>query len=222
MIIAHEFFDTLPVHQFVKNDEGSWREILVDILPEDDERLRFVLARNETPALSLIRPQEETRSALEISPDSLLLTNQLSSRISEDGGACLIVDYGHNGDSQNGLSLRAFRRHALLENALVSPGHADVTANVDYSQLRAQCPPDRTLTFGPVRQCEVLEALGMRLRKERLQEASNETVAAIIEENYETLTHPDKMGNKFKFFSIFPKTMEDILKKYPPIGFHMK
>ena len=33
------------------------------------------------------------------------------------------------------------------------------------------------------------------------------------------LTSPDKMGERFKFVSMFPNTMADIHQKYPPVGF---
>ena len=29
--LAHEFFDALPIHKFVKSLEGEWREVLIDI-----------------------------------------------------------------------------------------------------------------------------------------------------------------------------------------------
>ncbi|XP_040577121.1 protein arginine methyltransferase NDUFAF7, mitochondrial [Lepeophtheirus salmonis] len=216
MFIAHEYLDALPIHQFVKNEDNEWREVLIDVSPENDDQLRFIKARNKTPAISYLS-ENESRDAIEVCSDARTFAKDLSNRVAEDGGMGLIIDYGHNGDKE--LTLRAFKKHTLLENALQLPGLADVTADVDFRQLKEYCCKEKTITFGPVRQSEVLEALGIRIRMEKLASSSNEKAASIIEENYKTLTDSDKMGDKFKFFSIFPRTMEEILRQYPPVGF---
>ena len=54
MYIAHEFFDALPAHQFVKTERG-WCERLVDIAgPDSAQHLRLVLSPGATPATSLL------------------------------------------------------------------------------------------------------------------------------------------------------------------------
>ena len=57
IVVANEFFDALPVHQFQKTDRG-WSEVLVDVA--DDVgllHLRNVLAPGPTPASRLLLPQ---------------------------------------------------------------------------------------------------------------------------------------------------------------------
>lgn len=50
IILAHEFFDALPVHQFKYTPRG-WREILVDIdVGEGAHHFKYVLAPEHTPA----------------------------------------------------------------------------------------------------------------------------------------------------------------------------
>jgi len=36
---------------------------------------------------------------------------------------------------------------------------------------------------------------------------------------YKTITDPEGMGGKFKFFAIFPAVYRSILEKYPAAGF---
>ena len=77
----------------------------------------------------------EDRDSLEISPSAWNIISHLQTRIVEDGGAGLIADYGHQGD--DGDTLRAFARHKQV-HPLQLPGTADITADVDFSLLRAQ------------------------------------------------------------------------------------
>ena len=41
----------------------------------------------------------------------------------------------------------------------------------------------------------------------------------ILRDSLLTLTSPEKMGQRFKFVSLFPATMAEIHQKYPPVGF---
>ncbi|KAK4056623.1 hypothetical protein OIO90_002471 [Microbotryomycetes sp. JL221] len=56
VVIAHEFFDALPIHIFEHTDKG-WREVLVDISDPKaigaKDPLRLVLSRGPTPASTL-------------------------------------------------------------------------------------------------------------------------------------------------------------------------
>lgn len=57
MVMAHEFFDALPIHKLTKTNDG-WREILIDINSEalgksDEEQLRYIISRGPTPASQL-------------------------------------------------------------------------------------------------------------------------------------------------------------------------
>src|SRR3546814_10814549 len=108
LIVANEFFDALPIHQLVATKTG-WRERLVTV--EED---RFV------PAAGSPRPgksvPERLRHAtpgsiLETSPASVAVVRELARRIAAQGGAALIVDYGHE---RTGLgdTLQAVERHA--------------------------------------------------------------------------------------------------------------
>lgn len=75
----------------------------------------------------------ENREHVEVSIDSIILTKDISKRITEDGGLALITDYGHDGNAKD--SFRAFKKHEL-HDPLTDPGSADLTADVDFSSLK--------------------------------------------------------------------------------------
>lgn len=102
IILAHEFFDALPIHK-LQRDGDVWKEILIDIDPNDKEKFRYVLSRNETPFSKLynqMNPQEKRRH-VEVSPDTELIATHIAERLESYGGFGLIMDYGHLGEKED-------------------------------------------------------------------------------------------------------------------------
>lgn len=107
IILAHEFFDALPIHKLQK-DENCWKEILIDIDTTDEKKFRYVLSRNETPISKLfsqLRPDEK-RNHVEISPLSDLIACNIAIRLERDGGFGLVMDYGHFGEKEDTFRVR--------------------------------------------------------------------------------------------------------------------
>lgn len=209
--IAHEFLDALPVHKFQKTDVG-WREVLVDI---DDSRspedLRFVLSAGATPASTVLIKKDEKRNHLEVSPQSGIVMQELSDRISTDGGMGLVVDYGHCGEKED--TLRAFQGHKL-HDILKNPGSADVTADVDFNYLK-EVAGDQVLTFGPVPQGQFLQMLGIQTRLKMLLRQATSKQQSDLVSGYRMLVDPAEMGERFKMLAIFPQRKDD----HRPAGF---
>ena len=213
--LAHEFFDALPIHKFVKTKDGHWREILIDI-DEQNNKLRFVQANFPTPALHAINfDSNSTKNALEVSPKAGVIIQHISDRIDKFGGGALIADYGEKFASED--SFRAFKKHKL-HDVLEDPGCADLTADVDFSYICRQCS-EHTMFYGPVTQSKFLKAMGIEIRYKKLTETAGSIDNKDLDLAYKSLTDQDKMGKRFKFCSIFPKTMLPIHQKYPPAGF---
>ncbi|XP_037073547.1 protein arginine methyltransferase NDUFAF7 homolog, mitochondrial-like [Pollicipes pollicipes] len=212
LVVANEFFDALPVHQFRRTDAG-WREVLVDLAEDEPHRLRFVLARGRTPACLYIDEEAAAgRDELEVCPRAGLLTSHLAARLAQDGGAALICDYGHTGD--RGDTLRAFRKHKCVE-PLLAPGSADITCDVDFAALARAAGPE-VLKFGPVSQRQFLAEMGLATRLERLLTSCPER-ADQLRAAYSMLT--GDMGERFKMWALLPATAAPILRWHPPAGF---
>ncbi|XP_065568547.1 protein arginine methyltransferase NDUFAF7 homolog, mitochondrial-like isoform X1 [Artemia franciscana] len=219
IFLAHEFFDALPVHKFVKNEKG-WREILVDFDREGDQ-FRFVVSRSSTPALKIYSkflPASSLKEA-EISPQSILIARDIARRIHEEGGIALITDYGHNGTK--GDTFRGFRNHQL-HDPLVDPGTADLTVDVDFSLIKKAVSEETdtsVLVYGPITQARFLSGLGIEQRLQRLLQNSSAEVSKDLISGYRMLTERDQMGERFKLLAFFPKVLQDHLTKFPPVSF---
>src|SRR5437763_14825328 len=93
-------------------------------------------------------------------PDSEMM--KIATRLRDDGGAALIVDYGHL-RSDAGDTFQATARHSFAD-PLKNPGQADVTAHVDFQALARAAEDLGARVHGPAPQGEFLKRLGIEAR----------------------------------------------------------
>lgn len=192
IVIANEFFDALPVRQYVFTERG-WCERLVGL--DADERLSFGLSPRPEPSLIFDgRPDD----VFEVPEAGLMVAHELGRRLASDGGAALIIDYGYEGPLA-GDTLQAVRGHRFAD-PLEEPGEADLTAHVDFARLAAAAAGEGVNAFGPVPQGAFLRSLGIEARAASLKARANPMQAADIDSAVQRLagTGPGKMGNLFK------------------------
>lgn len=197
IFLAHEFFDALPIHKFQRTENG-WREVLVDIDPENPGKLRFVVSHRPTLASSTLIQKDESRRHVEVCAEAGVIVQKLASRIAEDGGAALIVDYGHDGTKTD--TFRGFKGHQI-HDVLEAPGLADLTADVDFSYLRKMAG-DQVICLGPITQRSFLKNMGIDSRMQVLLSSNDPSIRAQLIHSYDMLINPEKMGERFQFFSV--------------------
>lgn len=181
-LIANEFFDALPIEQWVGKDE---RRIV-----EEGNHLQF---------------QPEGGEIVERSPASVEVMKQLAAIIAQQGGAALVVDYGYMGGS-HGDSLQAVRQHrthAVLE----APGEADLTAHVDFDALAQAAREAGAEPHGAIPQGKFLLQIGASQRLMRLCEAASEAQRQDLMSGFERLIAPDQMGELFKVLAVLPSNI---------------
>jgi len=196
-LIANEFFDVLPVHQFVRL-RGRWHERTVSA---DGDALMFTATPDPVPAPFI--PAElgnaPDGSVFETSPPSQALAQEIGRRVARNGSVALILDYGH-ATSGLGDTFQAVKAHRYAD-PLAQPGEADLTAHVDFAALAAAARAERARVSGPIAQGAFLEALGIDARAERLKSAAPEE-AAEIDAAIDRLTGQEQMGTLFKVMAI--------------------
>jgi len=201
IVIANEFFDALPVRQFVRAP-GGWHERLVDAAPQG-EGFRFVLAQERTPAAALIPPTLHAApegTLVEISPAALRIAADLGRRVRRQGGAALLVDFGRS-ERAPGATLQAVRGHRHAD-VLDRPGAADLAAHVDFAGIAQAAAEAGASVHGPVTQGAFLSALGIGARAEALRAGATREQAADLDAALHRLTAPDSMGHLFKVLAI--------------------
>ncbi|MAB13748.1 SAM-dependent methyltransferase [Parvibaculum sp.] len=215
-LIANEFFDALPVRQFVKTAQG-WCErhvALADGASADAPRFAFALSpvplKDESAIPQGARSAAEG-SIAELSPASTAIAQEIATRITGHGGAALIIDYGH-ARSAAGDTLQAMRGHGFTD-PLENPGEADITAHVDFEMIATAAQAGGCATFGPVEQGRFLAKIGIQARAEALARKASPSQARDIETALDRLTAPKQMGSLFKVLGLLPAGAE------PPAGF---
>lgn len=124
IIIANEFFDAMPVRQWISEDAG-WSEIFITF--------------NQTEGFQLVKGAGfldatfPVGSIIETSPQSTLYATEISQALKTFGGAALIIDYGYiEPPMQSTLqAVKNHKHHKLLDDI----GTADWTAHVNFAEL---------------------------------------------------------------------------------------
>jgi NADH dehydrogenase [ubiquinone] 1 alpha subcomplex assembly factor 7 len=186
LLIANEFFDALPIRQYVRGNDG-WHERRVGL--GADGGFRFV----EGPAAAIDAPAAAPGQIFEINPAARQAAAWLGQRLEAGGGAALIVDYGH-GASAVGDTLQAVRGHRYA-GIFDTPGEADLTAHVDFQAIALAARPAKATEV--VTQGAFLRSLGIEMRAERLMAASPST-ADMVASACRRLIEPSGMGTLFK------------------------
>ena len=195
LVVANEFFDALPIRQFVRMADG-WHERMVGLT---DGQRRFGL--NPTPIPASAMPEAvadaEINAVYEVGLANGEVMKRLAAIASTQGGAILAIDYGY-ARTQTGETLQGVRKHAYTD-VLDAPGEVDLSAHVDFEALGAVAAAAGLAVQPLATQGQFLTRLGMTERARALS-AANPGSASDIAAAKARLTAPEQMGNLFKAF----------------------
>ena len=139
------------------------------------------------------------RVETETSPAALAIVAEIARRLARQGGAALIVDYGHERPG-TGDTLQAVSGHARAD-PFEAPGARDLTAHVDFDALARAARAAGVRVFGPAAQGSWLQAMGIKLRAASLAKATPERAHEIAAARVR-LTSPGLMGRLFKAMAL--------------------
>ncbi len=195
IVIANEFFDALPIRQYERTDSG-WCERRV---AADADGFTLSLAPG-APDMSPPSSAAEPGDVFETCTASGAIAEEIGRRVARDGGAALVIDYGH-AETAYGDTLQAVKGHAYAD-PLSDPGEADLTAHVDFEALAAAFRRGGAATFGPVTQGEFLVSLGAAERTEALARGQPPERAAMLRSATNRLIDSHQMGRLFKVLAV--------------------
>jgi SAM-dependent MidA family methyltransferase len=208
ILIANEFFDALPVRQFIRTPSGFY-ERLVGI---EGGRLAFGLAPAPGPERLLRDWASSAREGevVEVSPARHDVANKIGERLAINGGTALIIDYGHLRPGP-GDTLQAVRGHAFA-GVLERPGECDLTSHVDFEALAGALETGGAAVHGPLTQGFFLSAMGLAERTEALKRRADMRGRIAVEAGARRLAAGAQMGHLFK---VIAATHPDMPPPYP-------
>jgi SAM-dependent MidA family methyltransferase len=198
ILIANEFFDCLPVQQFVYDASiGCWRERMVGL---HGDSFRFASGAIVEPP-----PGLDPGAATEIEYGAILehrpaVGDIIDAFAARSSLAALIIDYGYSRLSV-GDTLQAVRAHRFASLFDV-PGESDITAHVDFLHLEETAARAKMKTFGPMPMGEWLLRLGLEARVRQLLAHASEEEANEMGGRVARLVDPAQMGVLFKVLAL--------------------
>ncbi|MEO0870812.1 MAG: SAM-dependent methyltransferase, partial [Pseudomonadota bacterium] len=196
LIVANEFFDALPIKQLIRSANG-WHERMIGLEGED---LQFVAGTEQMD--HLVPPSWQNApqgTMIETSPAANALMAEIATRLKNQGGAALIIDYGPL-EARSGSTLQALMDHSHVD-PLRFPGDADLTAHVDFERLAQVAEENGADVMGLQMQGEWLHQMGIDTRYEALKR-KDPNEADVIQRQYDRLVRDDQMGTLFKVLGI--------------------
>lgn len=202
IIFANELLDAMPVRRFGWCAERKeWFEWGVAVKNDALAWTRLEQSRNWTPT-----PFEGNGGLLAVLPKGFVYENCADAEawwqdaaFALERGKLMTIDYGLTQDElilpeRIEGTLRGYYRHHPTRELLANPGDQDLTAHVNFSSLIAAGEAKGLRT-------ETLETQAQFLGRIATQSLQTGAVADLIASRarqFQTLVHPDYLGNKFR------------------------
>ena len=196
LLLANEFLDALPVRQLVKTAQG-WHEVMVGL-----DGNAFAPVAGPRPMDAAVpehwRDAEEG-TLLETCPGAASAVREIAQRLANQGGAALLVDYGHTGP-RTGSTLQAVRAHAKVD-PFATPGECDLTAHVDFHQMRMAAQDCGARWLGTAGQGAFLVSMGIDQRMDMLAQSAPQKAGELALAR-DRLVDARQMGTLFKVMGL--------------------
>lgn len=228
-IVANEFFDALPIRQFVSKGE-EWHEKVLEV---KHDKLEWKTTEPSNLSASchqfISSSQRRSRSMVtasangKIDPglhrdDGMILEypeagihtmHAMSKHIAAHGGMLVAIDYGHT-EHAFGDTLQAVKQHQCVE-VLSNIGEADITAHVNFTLMKEVAQDAGLKAHILTTQGKFLRSLGAELRAMALCEGLDKNGQVDIASGLERLISPMQMGELFKVL-VVANTQIDVLE----------
>ncbi len=202
ILIANEFFDALPIKQFIKK-KNKWHERNVKyrnhIIPEFldipcdikkiEKKIKFEISSKQ--------------NFIEYSPLTFKYLKKIMNKIKLNNGGILIIDYGYI-DKKMRNTLQAVSKHKYA-NVLSSFGNYDITYNLSFKLIGKMIKKFGSFFHATTTQKNFLTKLGILKRAEIISKNIPFSKKADMYFRIKRLIDHRQMGNLFKVMFVTKK-----------------
>ncbi len=206
IVVSNEFFDALPIDQYLKIKD-RWQQQVLTVEP-----LEGMVKYGKVQITEILQKYLKSEykravdgSVVEESVASEQIVRFLSQHIKKNTGHFLAIDYGYNIDSlsreatQYNPTLQAVKSHKY-HPVLESLGEADLTAHVNFFRLMEAAKSEGINDGFVITQNEFLIKYGIELRLQNLQKNKSYALKKVLQNQVDRLINKDQMGDLFKVF----------------------
>ena len=198
IFLANEFFDCLPIKQFLKQKNGFFERIIV----ENDRNLAFSSknAENLPEIIANFAEDYEENEIIEYSAESTSFIKKIAEIIKKQKGCALIIDYGYTSFSF-GDSLQSLSNHEY-NNIFEKIGETDITAHVNFRILYYYALQSGLENLAINNQADFLKQMGIEIIAKKYSINLNEKQKKDLFMSLNRLLSFSEMGELFKCFII--------------------
>lgn len=210
IIFANEFFDALPVNQYVRKRD-NWMINMVDV--SNDKQHLCITPYTITDEIHhyLKRNYDHVpdKGIVEINDQANILMKSITQDIKTHGGAFLTVDYGYSEDKSRSFisTIQSVKNHEY-NPIFMHIGNADLTAHVNFTTLYDTARLHHGEVYGPITQREFLLNMLIDARKDMLLANISDDKKDEFLSGYDRLISEKQMGNLFKVIAVLDRKVD--------------
>ena len=199
IFLANEFFDALPIKQFIKTGK-KWYERHVKFKSKANREYFDIPFNMEKFEKKIKFKISHKQKFIEYSPQAAEYLKNITNKIKNDNGGILIIDYAYT-DKEMKNTLQAVSKHKYC-NVLESFGNSDITYNLSFDLIGKMIKKFGTFASLITTQKNFLTKLGIMERAEIVSKNMQFSEKADIYYRIKRLIDEKQMGHLFKVMFI--------------------
>ncbi|MFL2853280.1 MAG: SAM-dependent methyltransferase [Candidatus Pelagibacter sp.] len=202
IFVANEFFDALPIKQFIKIN-NEWYENFVLL----NKSGKFFLKKKKVTKKKMEKifnqGIDENQNFIEFSPIMVKYLKSICKKIKSSTGGILLIDYGTSNKKMYD-SLQGIKNHKKV-NIFDDYQNIDITHHINFNFIKQIVNLNGLKVGGIINQGSFLKNMGIDLRAEMISKKMSFLKKTDLYTRIRRLTHKDEMGELFKVMFVTTK-----------------